>query len=133
MTDDQNQELYEAMRSDLETGECALLDDSRSGPTVVRFCRETLGVIDSGSHQERSRPFRTAPQGIFADTRQALRAIRMEMDRRHVAMVIDLVAALWDRARDRRLGLIEARGSPVEAQRPPGRFPMGWLGADMRV
>lgn len=82
MTDDENQELYEAMRSDLETGECALLDDSRSGPTVVRFCRETLGVIDSGSHQERSRPFQTAPQGIFADTRQALRAIRMEMDRR---------------------------------------------------
>src|SRR6266487_4101064 len=39
MTDDENQELYEAMRSDLETGECALLDDSRSGPTVVRFCR----------------------------------------------------------------------------------------------
>ncbi len=81
MTDDQYQELYEAMRSDLETGECALLDDSRSGPTVVRFCRDILGVIDSGSHQERSRPFRTAPQGIFADTRQALRAIRMEMDR----------------------------------------------------
>ena len=81
MTDDHNQDLYEAMRADLETGECALLDDSRSGPTVVRFCRETLGVIDSGSHQERSRPFRTAPQGIFADTRQALRAIRLEMDR----------------------------------------------------
>lgn len=37
MTDDQNQDLYEAMRSDLETGECALLDDSRSGPTVVRL------------------------------------------------------------------------------------------------
>lgn len=81
MTDEDNQDLYEAMRSDLETGECALLDDSRSGPTVVRFCRDILGVIDSGSHQERSRPFRTAPQGIFADTRQALRAIRMEMDR----------------------------------------------------
>ena len=81
MTDDENQELYEAMRSDLETGECALLDDSRSGPTVVRFCRQTLGVIDSGAYQERSRPFRTAPQGTFADTRQAIRAIRLEMDR----------------------------------------------------
>jgi hypothetical protein len=82
MTDDENQELYEAMRSDLETGECALLDDSRSGPTVVRFCRETLGVIDHAAHWEHHRPFRTAPKGIFADTRQALRAIRMEMDRR---------------------------------------------------
>lgn len=81
MTDEDNQELYEAMRSDLETGECALLDDSRSGPTVVRFCRLTLGVIDSGVYQERHRPFRVSPQGIFADTRQALRAISMEMDR----------------------------------------------------
>ena len=81
MTDDHNQDLYEAMRSDFDTGECALLDDSRSGPTVVRFCRQILGVIDSGAYQERSRPFRTAPQGTFADTRQALRAIRLEMDR----------------------------------------------------
>ena len=82
MTDDHNQDLYEAMRSDFDTGECALLDDSRSGPTVVRFCRQILGVIDSGAYQERSRPFRTAPQGIFASTRQALRAIRAEMNRR---------------------------------------------------
>lgn len=82
MTDDENQELYEAMQSDFETGECALLDDSRSCPTVVRFCRQTLGVIDSGAYQERSRSFRPAPQGIFADTRQALCGIRMEMDRR---------------------------------------------------
>ena len=37
---------------------------------------------DSEAHREKRRPFRTAPQGIFADTRQALRAIRMEMDRR---------------------------------------------------
>ena len=77
MTDDENQELYEAMRSDLETGECALLDDSRSGPTVVRFCRNALGVIDSEAYREKRRPFRTTPEGIFADTRQALRAIRM--------------------------------------------------------
>ena len=82
MTDDENQELYEAMRSDLETGECALLDDSRSGPTVVRFCRNALGVVDSEAYREKRRPFRTTPEGIFADTRQALRAIRMEMDRR---------------------------------------------------
>lgn len=81
MTDDENQELYEAMRSDLETGECGLLDDSRSGPTVVRFCRQTLGVIDTGAYRERHRLFRTAPTGIFADTRQALRAIRTEMNR----------------------------------------------------
>jgi hypothetical protein len=81
MTDDQNQDLYEVMRSDFETGECALLDDSRSGPTVVRFCRNALGVIDSGAYREKRRPFRTAPQGLFASTRQALRAIRMEMDR----------------------------------------------------
>ncbi len=81
MTDDENQELYEAMRSDLETGECAVLDDSRPGPTVVRFCRQTLGVIDSAAHRERHRSFRTAPKGIFADTRRALRAIRTEMNR----------------------------------------------------
>ncbi len=81
MRDDENQELYKAMRSDFETGECALLDDSRSGPTVVRFCRQTLGVIDSEAYRERRRPFRTAPAGIFADTRQALRAIRIVMDR----------------------------------------------------
>lgn len=81
MTDDENQELYEAMRSDLETGECALLDDSRSGPTIVRFCRQTLGVIDSGSYRDQHRPFRTAPAGLFTDTRQALRAIRMAMER----------------------------------------------------
>lgn len=53
MTDDQNQELYEAMRSDLETGECALLDDSRSGPTVVRFCGDTLGVVDDEAYRNR--------------------------------------------------------------------------------
>jgi hypothetical protein len=82
MTDEENQELYEAMRSDLETGECALLDDSRSGPTVVRFCRNALGVIDSEAYREKRRPFRTAPEGIFASTRQALRAIKMEMERR---------------------------------------------------
>ena len=81
MTDDQNQDLYETMQSDLETGECALLDDSRSGPTVVRFCRNTLGVIDSEAYRDRHRPFRTAPDGLFASARQALRAIRMEMDR----------------------------------------------------
>ncbi len=81
MTDDENQELYEDMRSDLETGECAVLDDSRSGPTVVRFCRQTLGVIDNAAYRERHRPFRTAPEGIFADTGRALRAIRMEMNR----------------------------------------------------
>lgn len=81
MTDDENQDLYEAMRSDFETGECALLDDSRSGPTVVRFCRQTLGVIDSAAYQERHRLFRMSPQGIFADTRQALCAIRNEMKR----------------------------------------------------
>jgi len=68
MTDDQNQDLYEAMRSDFETGECALPDDSRSGPTVVRFCRDILGVIDSEAHRKKFRRFRTAPQGIFADT-----------------------------------------------------------------
>jgi hypothetical protein len=81
MTDDDNQELYEAMQSDFETGECAVLDDSRSGPTVVRLCRTSLGVIDSDAHQERFRRFRTAPQGVFADTQQALRAIRRAMDR----------------------------------------------------
>lgn len=81
MTDSENQEIYEAMRPDFETGECALLDDSRSGPTVVRFCRENLGVIDSETYQERHQLFRTAPQGIFADTRQALRAIQREMKR----------------------------------------------------
>lgn len=81
MTDDENQELHEAMRWDLQSGECAVLDDSRSGSTVVRFRRETLGVIDSEAYRERHRPFRTVPKGIFADTRRALRAIRMEMDR----------------------------------------------------
>jgi hypothetical protein len=81
MTDEDNQELFEAMRSDLETGECAVLDDSRSDPTVVRFCRQTLGVIESAAYRERHQPFRTAPKGIFADTRQALRAIQVEMDR----------------------------------------------------
>ena len=58
MTDDENQERYEAMRSDLATGECAVLDDSRSGPTVVRFCRQTLGVIDDEAYREKRRPFR---------------------------------------------------------------------------
>lgn len=76
MTDDAWSDRMASYSSWFSTGECALLDDSRSGPTVVRFCRETLGIIDSGSHQERSQPFRTAPQGVFVDTRQALRAIR---------------------------------------------------------
>lgn len=81
MNDEENQELYKAMQSDLETGECAMLHDSRSGPTVVRFCREILGVIDSAAYLQKRRPFRPTPAGIFADTRQALRSIRMEMDR----------------------------------------------------
>jgi len=38
-------------------------------------------MIDSGGYRERFRRFRTAPQGVFADTRQALRAIRREMER----------------------------------------------------
>ena len=82
MTDEENQELYEAMKSDLEAGEYALLDDSRSGPTVVRFCGEALGVIDREAYGEKRRLFQLAPEGLFASTRQALRAVRAEMDRR---------------------------------------------------
>jgi hypothetical protein len=36
-------EAYQTMLNDLETGECAIFDDSRSGPTVVRFNGQELG------------------------------------------------------------------------------------------
>ena len=81
MTDDENQALYEAMQSDLETASALSSMIPGQGPTVVRSCRQTLGATDTGAYRERHRPFRTAPTGIYADTRQTLRAIRMAMDR----------------------------------------------------
>jgi hypothetical protein len=62
-----NEEAYEDMRDDLQSGECALLDDSRAmSPTRIIFCGETLGVID--------------PQGAIKDQSEALRVIQAKME-----------------------------------------------------
>jgi hypothetical protein len=42
----ERQEAYESMLADLQSGECVVFDDSRSGPTIVRFCGKQLGIIN---------------------------------------------------------------------------------------
>jgi len=59
------QEAYQDMQADLESGECVVFSDRRaSGPTEVMFGRELLGTIP----------------GTFEDIDQALAAVNAKME-----------------------------------------------------
>ena len=75
------QEAYESMLADLQSGEFVVFDDNRSGPTVVRFCGQPLGVINEEEYQRRAKPFQAAPIGLFRSVAHALAAVRMESKR----------------------------------------------------
>src|ERR1039457_331709 len=53
----ERQQAFESMLADLQSGEFVVFDDSRSGPTVVRFCGKQLGIIDEEEYQRKAKPF----------------------------------------------------------------------------
>ncbi len=78
-----DQEAYQDMKSELESGEAVVFDDSRaSAPTRVMFGRDELGIINDEEFERHHRPFAPAPQGVFRDVAHALRAVNAEMERR---------------------------------------------------
>ena len=74
----ERQPAYESMLADLESGECVVFDDSRSGPTVVRFCGKQLGIINEEEYQQKAKPFQAAPTGLFRSVAHAFEAVRLE-------------------------------------------------------
>ena len=77
----ERQQAYESMLADLQSGEFVVFDDSRSGPTVVRFCGKQLGVINEEEYQRKAKPFQAAPTGLFRSVAHALEAVRLECQR----------------------------------------------------
>ena len=81
--EEEGDQQYQDMRSDLESGECVVFDDSSpSAPTRVVFSGDELGIISDVEFDRRHRPFAAAPQGVFRDVSHALRAVNAEMERR---------------------------------------------------
>jgi len=78
----ERQEAYESMLADLQSGECVVFDDSRSGPTVVRFCGKQLVIINEEEYRRKAKPFQAAPTGLFRSVAHALEAVRLECKRR---------------------------------------------------
>jgi hypothetical protein len=81
LTAAQRQQAAESMLADLQSGESVVFDDSRSGPTVVRFCGKELGSINEEEYQRKARPFQAAPTGLFRSLAHALEAVRWECQR----------------------------------------------------
>jgi predicted RNA-binding Zn-ribbon protein involved in translation (DUF1610 family) len=75
------QEAYQDMQNELQSGECVVFDDSRSGPTRVMVNGKLFGTINGEEHAQHSQPFQKAPQGVFRDVTHALRAVNAEMER----------------------------------------------------
>ena len=75
------QQAYESMLADLQSGECVVFDDSRSGPTVVRFSCKQLGIINEEEYQRKAKPFQAAPTGLFRSVAHALEAVGLECKR----------------------------------------------------
>jgi hypothetical protein len=78
----ERQEAYESMQAYLQSGECVVFDDSHSGPTLVRFCGQQLGIINEEEYQRKAKPFQAAPTGRFRSVAHALEAVRLECKRR---------------------------------------------------
>ncbi len=81
LTDEEREEAFREMQSELRTGECARIDSPANGPDRVSYCGESLGVIDADRYDAIQRTggadgFGKAPEGIFRSTRHALRAIQ---------------------------------------------------------
>lgn len=98
LSDEEKQELYQSMLDDLQSGECVVFDDSRSGPTTVLFCRKELGWID---HSAERIPFQPTPQGVFFSVAHALRTVVAEMAKQQFWPDIYHIndhgnVALWD-------------------------------------
>ena len=77
----ERQQAYESMLADLQSGECVVFDDSRSGATVVRFCGKQLGTINEEEYQRKAKPFQAAPTGLFRSVAHALATVRLECTR----------------------------------------------------
>jgi len=74
-------QAYETMLADLQSSECVVFDDSRSGPTVVSFCGKQLGIINEEDYQRKVRPFQAAPTSLFHNVAHAREAVRLECQR----------------------------------------------------
>jgi hypothetical protein len=78
----ERQEAYESIQADLQSGECVVFDDSHSGPTLVSFCGQQLGIINEEEYQRKAKSFQAAPTGLFRSVAHALAAVRSESMRR---------------------------------------------------
>ena len=81
LTAAERQRAYESRLADLQSGEFVVFDDSRAGPTVVRFCGKQLGIINEDEYQRKAQPFQAAPTGLFRSVAHALEAFRCECQR----------------------------------------------------
>lgn len=81
LTDEERENLFSDMQSDLQSGECARIDSPANGFDRVTVCGKTLGVIDPDLHAMNSQNFRKAPSGVFCSYEHALQAIAKEFER----------------------------------------------------
>lgn len=81
LTPADRQQAFESMLADFQSGEFVVFDDSRAGPTVVRFCGKELGIINEEEYQRNAKPFQAAPTGLFRSVAHALEAVRRECQR----------------------------------------------------
>ena len=82
VTDEEKQEAYDDMRSDLRSGECAIITSPASGSDEVYYCGKLLGIIsDLQAVANTSRAFSASPEGVFRSREHALRAIEQEAAR----------------------------------------------------
>jgi hypothetical protein len=77
----ERQQAYESMLAGLQSGEWVVFDDSRSGPTIVHFCGQQLGIINEEEYHRKAKPFQAAPSGLFRNVAHALETVRLECQR----------------------------------------------------
>ena len=81
VTDEEKQEAYDEMRSDLRSGECAIITSPASGSDEVYYCGKLLGIISEDKFDRRAKRFSASPEGVFRSREHALRAIEQEAAR----------------------------------------------------
>ncbi len=80
-TDEEREEVFRDMQTDLRSQSCARIDSPANGPDRVSFCGGSLGVIDADRYDAIQRTggadgFGKAPEGVFRSRAHALRAIQ---------------------------------------------------------
>ncbi len=82
-TDDEREEAFRDMQTELQSGECARIDSPASGPERVTYCGRFLGVIDAEAYDKArgggSDRF-SAVNGTFRSVKHALRGIARAAD-----------------------------------------------------